>query len=125
MLTLVAAVLAYDRVDRASETCERKSGRSELRLAMSETRDENDMAARDWIVPCASYILCLIEKPEGRNGGRCGENFRLKWWLQKCSEIDRAAKVAGLTVLISNRGLQCCTPRIARSQASGRIERGV
>lgn len=28
MLTLVAAVLAYDRVDRASETCVRKSGRS-------------------------------------------------------------------------------------------------
>jgi hypothetical protein len=48
-LTLVAAVLAYDRVERASDTCERKSGRSgrsELRLAMSETSDENDMAAR-------------------------------------------------------------------------------
>jgi hypothetical protein len=45
MLTLVAAVLAYDRVERASETCERKSGRSELfRYAMSETSEEKDMA---------------------------------------------------------------------------------
>ncbi len=42
MLTLVAAVLAYDCVD----ICERRSGcsgRSELRLAMSETSDEKDM----------------------------------------------------------------------------------
>ena len=28
MLTLVAAVLAYERVDRASDACVRKSGRS-------------------------------------------------------------------------------------------------
>jgi hypothetical protein len=28
MLTLVAAVLAYDRVERASDTWERRSGRS-------------------------------------------------------------------------------------------------
>lgn len=42
MLTLVAAVLAYDCVD----ICERRSGRSgrsELRLAMSETSDEKDI----------------------------------------------------------------------------------
>lgn len=48
MLTLVAAVLAYDLVDRASEACERRSGRSgrsEFRYAMSETSDENDMMA--------------------------------------------------------------------------------
>ena len=43
MLTLVAAVLAYDCVDCTSDICDRNSGRSELRFAMSETRDENDM----------------------------------------------------------------------------------
>lgn len=35
-------------MERASDTCERKSGRSgrsELRYAMSETSEENDMAA--------------------------------------------------------------------------------
>jgi hypothetical protein len=37
MLTLVAAVLAYDRVDRASEACDRKSGRS-ARSGRSELR---------------------------------------------------------------------------------------
>ena len=42
MLTLVAAVLAYDRV---RDTCERMSSRSEFRYAISETRDENDMMA--------------------------------------------------------------------------------
>jgi hypothetical protein len=66
-----------------------------------------------------------MQKSEGRNGRRCGRNFRLRWWSQKCSEIDRAAKVAGLAALISRRGLQCCTPRIARSQASRRKEEGV
>lgn len=45
MLTLVAAVLAYERVDRASEACDRKSGRSELRAAISETSEEKDMLA--------------------------------------------------------------------------------
>jgi hypothetical protein len=47
MLTLVAAVLAYDRVERASDICERRSGRSgrsEFRYAMSETSEEKDMA---------------------------------------------------------------------------------
>jgi hypothetical protein len=46
MLTLVAAVLAYDRVERASDAWERRSGRSgrsEFRYAMSETSEENDM----------------------------------------------------------------------------------
>jgi hypothetical protein len=47
MLTLVAAVLAYERVDCASDTCDRRSGRSdrsEFRYAISETSEENDMA---------------------------------------------------------------------------------
>lgn len=46
MLTLVAAVLAYERVERASDACDRRSGRSdrsELRYAISETSEENDM----------------------------------------------------------------------------------
>lgn len=41
MLTLVAAVLAYDR---ARETCERMSSFSEFRYVMSETSEEKDMA---------------------------------------------------------------------------------
>lgn len=44
MLTLVAAVLAYERP--ASEGAERSSGLLGLRYAMSETSDENDMAAK-------------------------------------------------------------------------------
>jgi len=46
MLTLVAAVLAYERIDRVSEICERRSGRSgrsALRYAMSDTSEEKDM----------------------------------------------------------------------------------
>jgi hypothetical protein len=64
-LTLVAAVLAYDRVERASDTCERKSGRSgrsELRLAMSETSDENDMAAGGLLGRCTKYRRCMKEE---------------------------------------------------------------
>lgn len=48
MLTLVAAVLAYDR---ALETCERKSSFSEFRYAMSETSVEKDMIVGDlWLL---------------------------------------------------------------------------
>lgn len=43
MLTLVAAVLAYERP--ASEAAERSSGLVGLRYAISETSDENDMTA--------------------------------------------------------------------------------
>jgi hypothetical protein len=43
MLTLVAAVLAYERP--ASEAAERSSGLVGLRYAMSDTSDENDMTA--------------------------------------------------------------------------------
>jgi hypothetical protein len=42
MLTLVAAVLAYDR---ERETCDRRSSRSRLRYVRSETSEENDMVA--------------------------------------------------------------------------------
>ena len=44
MLTLVAAVLAYERP--ASEAAERSSGLVGLRYAMSDTSDENDMTAK-------------------------------------------------------------------------------
>jgi hypothetical protein len=46
MLTLVAAVLAYDR---ALETCERMSSFSEFLYAISETSEEKDM-----VPPCSS-----------------------------------------------------------------------
>lgn len=44
ILTLVAAVLAYDF---ARESWERTSSRSALREAISETSDEKDMATMD------------------------------------------------------------------------------
>lgn len=43
ILTLVAAVLAYERP--ASEAVERSSGLTGLRLAISETSEENDIVA--------------------------------------------------------------------------------
>lgn len=61
MLTLVAAVLAYERP--ASEAAERKSGLLGLRYAMSETSDENDMAAM-W---CGGEQVRSFRA--GRNGG--------------------------------------------------------
>jgi putative hemolysin len=50
MLTLVAAVLAYDF---ALESCERTSSRSLVRYAISDTSDEKDMVA-SWSVECRS-----------------------------------------------------------------------
>jgi hypothetical protein len=52
MLTLVAAVLAYERP--ASEAAERSSGLVGLRYAMSDTSDENDMTAM-WLW-CGSLV---------------------------------------------------------------------
>jgi hypothetical protein len=43
MLTLVAAVLAYDRV---LEICERRSSLSLFLYVISDTRDENDIVAK-------------------------------------------------------------------------------
>lgn len=75
MLTLVAAVLAYDRVDRASETCERKSGRSgrsELRYAMSETSEEKDIVAA-----CCREFREVRDVYGGWRGAVCGAGT--KW----------------------------------------------
>lgn len=78
MLTLVAAVLAYDRVERASETCERKSGlsgRSELRLAISDTSEENDMACTEWIC-LDSTAECEVRLQRGVRSWRSYANVR-------------------------------------------------
>jgi len=60
MLTLVAAVLAYDR---ALDTVDCFSSRSTWRFAMSETREENDMAdGRDLMETVVSCGICMAEE---------------------------------------------------------------
>jgi hypothetical protein len=76
ILTLVAAVLAYDRVERASDACERKSGRngrSEPRYAMSETSDEKDIVAE--VVCCAPKVLKDQDPVRTRVRVRYGSNI--------------------------------------------------
>jgi hypothetical protein len=84
MLTLVAAVLAYDR---ARETCERISSFSELRYAMSDTREEKDIVvvqgdrergeeviSREWILEYRMTEIRGQSRAFECSGASCGKS---------------------------------------------------
>lgn len=101
MLTLVAAVLAYDLVDRASETCERKSGRSEFRLAMSETSEENDMAVLEAQLWKSDYSTAVEATWEARRE-YCRIEKLLTATFRCCRKVD--ATRWRVEARIGNRG---------------------
>lgn len=72
MLTLVAEVLATDLVFDSvldNDKCDLLSSRSLSRNAMSETRDEKDMAA-----------ICCTSRDSIKRSGLGGEIFRREVW---------------------------------------------